>query len=430
MPLLFLSLALTSVLPVADAFDKFINAGAQETYIDSLGNEWEPDAYYTFGRSYKTWPSVPIAATEEDELYLTGRYTDPADPPMVYDIPLQEGRYRVIMHFTDTYGPTSEPNKRIFNVFVESKIAFPDVDIVKEAGGPRTALQKSMTTYVDDGSLTIEFESKVQNAALSAIEIHSVQENLTPLFINAGGDDFVDSYGNEWKSDAGYYNIGRAFTRNELIIGTSKQQLYQSQRYLRERKRNIMRYEVPVLSPGTYDVYFHFCDTSQKINGAGQRLFNVRAEGIILFRDLDVFDEAGGIFMPLVKKATIEVADSMLTIDFERNVRNPLISGLEVHRVVQASPPGFLTAPSMQPTFEPDTFEPIRINCGGSPNYTDTRGNEWVSDEVVECYNTGLTFSKPVPIEGTEDDLIYQSERWDVFNGPPMTYDIPVPNGK
>ena len=428
MPFLFLALALTSccMLSVADAFDKFINVGSQEPYIDSLGNEWEPDAYYTSGTSYTTRPIVPIAATEEDELYLTGRYADPTDPPMFYDIPLQEGRYRVIMHFTDTYGPTSEPNKRIFNVLMQSKVAFQDVDIVKEAGGPRTALQKSMTTYVNDGSLKIEFESKLQNAALTAIEIHSVPANLSPLFINAGGDAFVDSFGNEWKSDVGYYNTGRAFKRNQLISGTNKQQLYQSQRYLNKRKRKILRYEIPVSSPGTYDVYFHFCDTSRKLNGAGQRVFNVKAEGMVLFRDLDVFGEAGGTFRPLVKKATIEVADSTLTIDFERNVRNPLISGLEVHPVVHASP-----------TFDPElfesaSFEPIRINCGGGPNYIDTRGNEWISDKVMKYYNTGLTFSKlpPAQIEGTEDDLIYQSERWDVFNGPSLTYEIPVPNGK
>lgn len=424
---MLISLAL-AILPAA-AVDIFINAGAQETYMDSLGNIWEPDFYYTSGRSYRTNPVVPIEGTGDDELYLTGRYSHPADPPMVYDIPLGEGRYRVMMHFTDTYTPTSQPNKRVFNVLMEGMVAFQDVDIVKEAGGPKTALQKSVTTYVNDGSLTIEFQSIIQNAALTAIEIHAVQEKLTPIFINAGGADFVDSFGNEWKADSGYYDSGRAFARNQLISGTNKQQLYQSQRYL--KKANVMTYEIPVPGPGTYDVYFHFCELSRKLNASGQRVFNVKADGSAIFRDIDVFDEVGGTFKPLVKKASIETPDSVLKIEFERNIRNPFLSGIEVHSVVQASPPGLPIGPSMQPTAAPTAlFQPKRINCGGGPNFTDTRGNEWVSDTVNEYFNTGLTFSKPVPIEGTSDDLLYQSERWDVFNGPSMTYEIPVPNGK
>lgn len=426
-PLLFLYLAL-SIFPVA-AVDIFINAGAQETYTDSLGHIWEPDYYYISGRSFRTNPAVSIGGTEDDELYLSGRYSHPADPPMVYDIPLQEGRYRVIMHFTDTYKPTSEPNKRVFNVLMEGMVAFQELDIVKEAGGPNKALQKSVTAVVNDGSLTIEFQSRKQNAALSAIEIHAVQESLLPIFLTAGGADFIDSFGNEWKADTGYYDNGRAFSRARRIKGTNKEQLYQSQRY--SKKANAMTYEIPVPGAGRYDVYFHFCELNRKVKTPGKRVFNVNVDGSTIFRDVDVFAETGGAFRPLVKKTTVETTNSVLKIEFVRNIRNPILSGIEVHSVVHASPPGLPITPSMQPNATPTVFfEPIRINCGGGPNFTDAQGNEWESDSVSNYFNTGLTFSKPVPVENTDDDLLYQSERWDVFNGPSMTYEIPVPNGK
>ena len=63
----------------------------------------------------------------------------------------------------------------------------------------------------------------------------------------------------------------------------------------------------------------------------------------------------------------------------------------------------------------------VRINCGG-PSYTDSTGNLWAADM---SYVGGGTFSTSTPIAGTEDDPLYQTERY----GNDFRYEIPLNNG-
>lgn len=110
--------------------------------------------------------------------------------------------------------------------------------------------------------------------------------------------------------------------------------------------------------------------------------------------------------------------DGGVTIKFGRVIQNPTIKGIEIHSFIQQSPLPYVE------------FEPIYINAGGS-NYTDKAGNLWVADSITEYYNTGSALDKnDSAISGTDDQVLYQSERWDVFNGPSMTYNIPVPAGR
>jgi hypothetical protein len=62
----------------------------------------------------------------------------------------------------------------------------------------------------------------------------------------------------------------------------------------------------------------------------------------------------------------------------------------------------------------------LAINCGG-PQYIDAEGNVYQPDTL---YVGGNTYRTWAPIEGTEDDLLYQSERFGNFS-----YRIPLPNG-
>ena|GEM_PF-280925 len=66
-----------------------------------------------------------------------------------------------------------------------------------------------------------------------------------------------------------------------------------------------------------------------------------------------------------------------------------------------------------------------RINAGG-PSYTDTQGRQWSADQR---FNTGNTASVTNPIAGTNDDVLFQSERWDPPAAPELAYSLPVTNG-
>ena len=67
----------------------------------------------------------------------------------------------------------------------------------------------------------------------------------------------------------------------------------------------------------------------------------------------------------------------------------------------------------------------IRVNAGGGA-YTDGSGNLWSADYG---YNTGLTAGFSNPISGTNDDLLYQSQRYDKDTSPELIYSFNVPNG-
>jgi len=72
------------------------------------------------------------------------------------------------------------------------------------------------------------------------------------------------------------------------------------------------------------------------------------------------------------------------------------------------------------------TFE-VRINAGGDA-YTDTNGKEWQADRAYTVGGYGCvgggTYTTDDPISGTEDDVLYQSERWGM-----SAYQFDVPNG-
>lgn len=73
-------------------------------------------------------------------------------------------------------------------------------------------------------------------------------------------------------------------------------------------------------------------------------------------------------------------------------------------------------------TLQPDVI--VRINSGG-PEYTDGDGNVWSADQY---FDNGQTFSKNnLAIENTEDDTLYQTERYGGQNNGTMSYSIPVP---
>lgn len=68
----------------------------------------------------------------------------------------------------------------------------------------------------------------------------------------------------------------------------------------------------------------------------------------------------------------------------------------------------------------------LRINCGSTEPYTDHQGRLWQADTY---YNAGLvTFQPETVIHNTSDPILYQSNRWDEPEVPPlMQYQIPVP---
>jgi len=68
----------------------------------------------------------------------------------------------------------------------------------------------------------------------------------------------------------------------------------------------------------------------------------------------------------------------------------------------------------------------LRVNAGG-PSYVDSSNQTWAADSN---FTSGSTSSFPNPIEGTVDDTLYQTFRFNGTSSSPLDYSFPVPNGQ
>lgn len=80
---------------------------------------------------------------------------------------------------------------------------------------------------------------------------------------------------------------------------------------------------------------------------------------------------------------------------------------------------------TLSQSLQPDIF----INCGVSSFFNDFQGNGWVGDEITKYFNVGNPGKISGAIEGTFEDVLYQTERWSSEKDGSMRYEIPVQPG-
>src|SRR5690606_20255189 len=104
---------------------------------------------------------------------------------------------------------------------------------------------------------------------------------FTPIRVNAGGPQYVDTLGNTWSADTGF-NSGTTVTTAGTVAGTPEQQLYKQTRYdVAGVPDLIYTFAVP---NGDYLVRLHFMDASS-VTAPNQRIFDVDIENQRAFDD-------------------------------------------------------------------------------------------------------------------------------------------------
>jgi len=88
-----------------------------------------------------------------------------------------------------------------------------------------------------------------------------------------------------------------------------------------------MDWSLPV-SNGSYEVYLYFAEIWPGAFEPGKREFGATVENLAA-QYFDVFAEVGPT-KALVKRFDVTVSDGELNINFERNIQNPSIKGIEV----------------------------------------------------------------------------------------------------
>ncbi|QNF32735.1 T9SS type A sorting domain-containing protein [Adhaeribacter swui] len=150
--------------PVATAIR--INAGGNA--LTTTQGNFSADAYFTGATTVST-TAATIANTADPGLYQDNRRASANNGSFQYAIPVTNGQYTVKLHFAETFHTTA--GKRQFNVTAEGSSWLNNYDIYVAAGGARQAIVATRNVTVSDGTLDLNFISKVDKACVSAIEV-------------------------------------------------------------------------------------------------------------------------------------------------------------------------------------------------------------------------------------------------------------------
>jgi hypothetical protein len=215
---------------------------------------------------------------------------------------------------------------------------------------------------------------------------------------------FVDHAGKLWSADA-WFEGGTAVKNSaEIIWRTLDPDFYRASR------QGDFRYAIP-LKQGIYELRLHFAETvfgpeSAGTGGEGSRLMSVRANGRALLTRFDVVADAGASRTADVKVfiGLTPAPDGLLHLEFAgEEGKQAILSAIEIL-------PGFR-----------GHIRPVRLLARQSPYYSND--SHWWSPD--DYFQGGQLANYSVPVKGTDDPELYETERWGNFS-----YAIPVTPGR
>ena len=186
-------------LPAGESTPVFrVNAGGPELPGSPV---WREDSDFASSE----WASVGFAASTTEEidvshasipvgtpaaLFSTERYDSSEPTDMEWEFPLDSGQYRVRLFFADTYPPTHVEGNRLFDIDIEGQTVATEYDIYAEVGA-FAGIMEEFQTSVNDGGLSIDFKSLVQNANVCGFEI--IEDDVQPQLgtDGSGGPDGI-----------------------------------------------------------------------------------------------------------------------------------------------------------------------------------------------------------------------------------------------
>lgn len=303
------------------------------SFVDRFGHTWTGDSYFNGGTGVETRLRT-LHYTAVPELYTYRR-----EGEFSYDIPVPPGNYELRLHFAEPIfgmdklaggGETS----RLFNVDLNGVRVLTSFDIIADAFGENNADVKVFRDVkpASDGKIHLRFTAgQHESPVLSALEVVPSQPGrLNPIRIVANDRGFYDGQGNLWQAD-NYVLGGRTVRRNPIEQPGIDGNLFASERY------GNFSYMIPVAAGGKYRLRLHFCERwfgpeTHAGGGKGSRVFDVTANGRALLTAFDVFEQAGGTDIPLVKEFAGVEANSQgkLILHFIPRENYALLNAIEV----------------------------------------------------------------------------------------------------
>lgn len=151
MKLIFSSIIFSS-FAFGQLLTSYVNTGGS-AYTDASGVRWIADSSYSGGYSVSTASSI-ASTNGQASTYQTARQ----GYKFGYAFSVPNGTYSLTLKFADWQATAA--GQRVFNVTVNSASALSNFDIYSQAGGQSIALDKTVSTNVCDGTLSIALASK------------------------------------------------------------------------------------------------------------------------------------------------------------------------------------------------------------------------------------------------------------------------------
>jgi hypothetical protein len=148
-----------------------VNCGGPK-YTDSKGNVWQADFGFKEGKSIAN--TVAVSGTPDPALFADYHWD-----PGAYSFQLPDGKYQVNLYFAEGTPADEKVGARVFDVDVQGAATFPKLDIFQDAGA-NTALIKTTTATVTNGTLTIAFKyDSGAEPQVSAIEVLPANQTVS-----------------------------------------------------------------------------------------------------------------------------------------------------------------------------------------------------------------------------------------------------------
>ncbi|MGB5942139.1 MAG: malectin domain-containing carbohydrate-binding protein [Leeuwenhoekiella sp.] len=152
-----------------------INAGGM-SYDHSADLQFMEDGYFDSGNAYMS-STTEVSGTDLDPLFLSERVSSSDLGTFNYSFPVPNGNTRVVLHFAEIYWNAA--GQRVMSVKAEGETVVADLDIYAEVG-KFSALSRTFEVSVTDGELNLMFSATVNRPKVSAIEVFSVADGITP----------------------------------------------------------------------------------------------------------------------------------------------------------------------------------------------------------------------------------------------------------
>jgi Malectin domain len=140
-------------------------------YTDKQGRYWEPDRYALGGQLVAR--NNVVSGDSDPDLYHGERFGN-----LTYVIPVADGRYRVTLHFAETWFGSGKSGgggigSRVFDILCNGVAVHRDFDILKSAGGPDRAIAVDIPDVVPNhqGKIVISLAPAENYASINAIEV-------------------------------------------------------------------------------------------------------------------------------------------------------------------------------------------------------------------------------------------------------------------